>query len=283
MAMDHPFDYPKQSTLTMLYFPQLATGATAQFPLERRSNRRTIVNRMPDGTRVKLDDPSAAEIFWSLQYQGLTEGEREALETLFQDTEGRLQTFVFLDPCGNLLTWSEDLSRTVWNKDGALQVGTDAADPFGSQRASRVTNTSQIAQGIEQTVDVPGWYQYCFSFQARAATRTRMTVSISNSNGRIDRVQYSDDNWAVYWCSGQLNGDAGDLTCRVDVDAASAIEVFGFQLDAQPNPSAYRRTYGRSGIYGNARFLEDELRFVATGIDDHSIAMRVFTRQGEQA
>jgi len=267
----------------MLYFPQLLTGAIAQFPLERRFSRRTIVNRMPDGALVKLDDPSASETSWSLQYQGLTDSERAALETFFEDTEGRLQTFIFLDPCGNLLTWSEDLSMAVWNKDGGVQLAADAADPYGGERGSRITNTAQIAQGIEQKVDVPGWYQYCFSFHARATTRTRMTLSISNSNGRIDRVEYAHDNWAVYWCSGQLNGGAGDLTCRVDLDAASAIEMFGFQLEAQTNPSAYRRTYGQSGIHGNARFMEDELRFLANGIDDHSISMRVFTRSGEQA
>jgi hypothetical protein len=283
MAMGDPFDYQKQPSVTMLYFPQLVTGALAQLPLERRFSRRTIVNRMPDGTLVKLHDPSVAEIAWTLQYQGLTEGERAALETLFHDTEGRLRSFLFVDPCGNLLTWSEDLSRPVWNKDGAVQVAGEAADPYGSQRASRITNTAQIAQGITQKIDVPGWYYYCFSFQARSATRTRMTLSISNSNGRIDHVHYAYDDWAVYWCSGQLDGDAGDLSCRVELDAASTIDAFGFQLDAQPNASAYRRTYDQSGIYRNARFMQDELRFVANGIDDHSITMRVFTRSGEQA
>src|ERR671910_288909 len=101
----------------MLYFPQLATGASAQFPLEWRLIRRTIVNRTADGTLLKLDDPNAAGIAWSLRYQGLTEAERAALEALFHDTEGRLQTFLFLDPRGNLLTWTEDLSKPVWHQD----------------------------------------------------------------------------------------------------------------------------------------------------------------------
>ncbi len=110
-----------------------------------------------------------------------------------------------------------------------------------------------------------------------------MTLSISNSGGSIAREQHAADKWGVYSCSGQIEGSAEDLTCRVAVDAGSAIEVFGFQLDAQPNPSAYRRTYARSGIYTSSRFLDDELRFVANGIDDHSVAVRVFSRTGEQA
>ncbi len=79
----------------MLYFPQLATGATVQFPLARRLSRRTIMNRTPDGTLVKLDDPSAASISWMLRYQGLCEAERAQIETLFEDTEGPLRTFRF--------------------------------------------------------------------------------------------------------------------------------------------------------------------------------------------
>ena len=90
----------------MLYFPQLATGATAQFPLERRVMRRTIVNRMLDGSVVKLDDPKAAGISWALKYQVLTDSERAAIESLFCATQGRLQGFTFLDPAGNLLRWS---------------------------------------------------------------------------------------------------------------------------------------------------------------------------------
>jgi hypothetical protein len=266
----------------MLYFPQLATGASAQFPLESRLIRRTIVNRTPDGTLLKLDDPNAMGIAWMLQYQGLSETERAAFEALFHETEGRLQTFVFLDPRGNLLTWSEDLGQTVWHKDGAAQIVNDVTDPDGTQRASRITNTAQVNQGIEQSVDVPGWYHYCFSFRARAAARTRMTLSLSNSGGSIDREQYAENGWAVYSCSGQLSGSAEDLTCRVAVQAGAAIEVFGFQLDAQPNPSAYRRTYAQSGVYRNSRFLDDELRFMANGIDDHSVAMSVFSRSGNQ-
>jgi len=261
----------------MLYFPQLATGATAQFPMEWMLIHRTIFNRTPDGTLVKLDDPNASGIRWTLRYQGLTEAERAAVETLFRDTEGRLHTFVFLDPRGNLLMWSEDLSKTVWRKDGGVQIAPDVPNPEGAERASRITNTAQIDQGIEQTVDVPGWFHYCFSFQARAASKTRMILSISNSDGSIARDLYATDNWALYWCSGQLNGSAEELTCRVALEAGSAIDAFGFQLAAQPNPSAYNRTYSRSGVYRRSRFMNDELRFVAHGIDNHAVTVTVFS------
>jgi hypothetical protein len=267
----------------MLYFPQLATGALAQFPLRRQLLRRTIVNQHLDGTVVKLDDPSAARITWDLRYLGLTETERQNIETLFRDAEGRLRSFTFLDPAGNLLRWSEDLSKAVWHKDGAIQVVSDVTDPNGTSRAVRITNTAQVSQGVEQKADVPGWFHYCFGVKARAAAPTQMTLSISNAAGTISSVQRVTSDWASYWCAGQIDGSAEDLTCRLALDGGGAIETFGFQLGAQPNPSDYRRTYSQSGVFGNSRFLDDELEFVANGIDDHAVALRVFSRLGDQA
>jgi hypothetical protein len=266
----------------MLYFPQLATGALAQFPLQRRLTRRTIVNQAFDGTMVKLDDPSAAGISWDLSYVGLTEAERQEIETLFRDTEGRLRSFTFLDPAGNLLSWSEDLSKAVWRKDGAVQVVSDVADPNGTSRAVRITNSAQVEQGVEQKADVPGWFHYCFSVRARAAANTQITLSISNAAGTISSVQRVTNEWAPCWCSGKIDGNAEDLACRLAVNAGASIEAFGFQLEAQPNPADYQRTYGQSGVFRSSRFLEDELEFVANGIDDHAVGMRVFSRLGDQ-
>jgi hypothetical protein len=267
----------------MLYFPQLETGAMAQFPLDRRFIRRTILNRTPDGTLLKLDDPAAAGTAWTLQYQGLTEGERAALEELFCDAEGRLRSFTFLDPAGNLLKWSEDLAKELWHKDGAIQLAGEIADQNGGSRASRITNASQVLQGIEQTVDAPGWFRYCFSFSVRSPASTRITLAILNAEGSITSEHIANNEWRLASCSGELGGSADDVTCRLELEAGAAVEVFGFQLEAQPNPSGYRRTFDKSGVHKKCRFAEDELRFVANGIDDHEVTIRVFSPAGEQS
>jgi hypothetical protein len=263
----------------MLYFPQLATGAAVQFPLGRRLIRRTVVNRMPGGDLVKLDDPNAAGITWILRYSGLTEAERSALETLFLEAEGQLRTFTFLDPCGNLFRWSEDLTKSVWRSDGAISVATSIDDPNGSRRALRLTNTAQAVQGVEQKVEVPGWFEFCFSFEARAASSERLVLSISNSGGTITSEHSVDQSWKFVSCSGRLDSAAEDLTCRIALDAGASIESFGFLLQAQPNPGTYRRTGSEAGVYRTSRFFDDELRFVANGIDNHSTELRVFSRQ----
>jgi hypothetical protein len=264
----------------MLYFPQLASGATVQFPLERQLVRRTIINRMPDGSVVKLDDPNGAGISWTLRHQGLSDSEREAIQELFCKTEGRLRPFVFLDPVGNLLSWTDDLAEAVWHKEGALQIASGVADPNGTERAFRIINTAQAEQSITQTVDAPGWFRYCFSVFARSTMRTPLELSLSNADGTIAVEQFAGSNWRLLSCSGELGGTAEEVTCSATIGGGSGVEVYGFQLSAQPNPSGYRRTRAESGVYANSRFLDDELKFVANGIDDHAVSLRIFSRLG---
>ena len=105
----------------MLYFPQLTTAAVSQFPGVRRLIHRTVVNRQADGREWKLADPGAQAMEWELELRGLTDTEAEAIQALFDATEGRRETFTFLDPFDNVLRWSEG-GMALWaisDVDGA--------------------------------------------------------------------------------------------------------------------------------------------------------------------
>ena len=52
----------------------------------------------------------------------LSDQEWQDIEDLFTEVEGRLQSFLFLEPGANLLSWSEQLSNPAWNKDAGLAV-----------------------------------------------------------------------------------------------------------------------------------------------------------------
>src|SRR4051812_44798376 len=106
----------------MIYFPQLASGATGQFPIHRRRVARTIQNRSVEGHSVKLADAASAITEWHLSYRNLSDQELAGIEWLFQACEGRLGVFTFLDPTDNLLTWSESQDQPVWQKDPFLAV-----------------------------------------------------------------------------------------------------------------------------------------------------------------
>src|SRR3984893_17511160 len=112
----------------MLYFPQLSSGATGQYPIRKRSIEKTIVNLSPDGRTIKYSDPSAALLEWQLAFPDLYDSEIDALQEFFAACEGRLNAFTFLNPIGNLLAWSEDLGQPVWETSTLLQLSAGVSD-----------------------------------------------------------------------------------------------------------------------------------------------------------
>ncbi len=49
----------------------------------------------------------------------------------------------------------------------------------------------------------------------------------------------------------------------------------GCMAEAQPAPSAYRRTTSRSGVYRRARFDDDLLTMISEGPEQHSCRVRI--------
>src|SRR5665213_1781300 len=153
----------------MLYYPQLTTGAVSQFPVTRSTKIRTVSNQLASGSTIRMEDTGAQKVQWRLQYSGLTDGERSSIESLFEASEGQLNTFTFLDPTDNLLMWSEDWTQAVWTADPLLQVTGGVQDPLGGSDAMQLTNTGQTAQQIVQSTSGPSSFRYCYSVYVRSA------------------------------------------------------------------------------------------------------------------
>src|SRR5579862_9264428 len=145
----------------MLVFPQLVTGASTLYPLTKKSIERTAMNVISDGTTVAFADPAGAALGWELHLSGMTLAEWNAIEELFQAASGRWQTFTFLDPAGNLLAESEDLSAGAWTNGALIQLTPGVADPLGTTRATRVTNAGAVSEAVAQLLNVPGTFEYC--------------------------------------------------------------------------------------------------------------------------
>jgi hypothetical protein len=264
----------------MLYFPQLSTGVIAQFPLGKRSFQRTVTNRTISGHEVRLADPDSRATAWQLHYSGLTDIERNQIESFLRECGGKLEVFTFLDPTGNLLRWSEDLTRPVWQKDGLLQISAGLGDPMGLSRAARLTNTSQALQSIEQTVEGPGWFQYCFSVWLQSDGPGVVSLGLSNAEGELEQEYSLSQHWTLVECTGSIPGASTEITCRLDVSAGAVVSVYGMQLEAQPCASEYKKTGEESGLRSNTRFDEDGLHFTAHGADDHSVVVRLYSPAG---
>jgi hypothetical protein len=267
----------------MDYFPQLSSGALGQYPITRRRIARTVVNECPDGTQIRLSDPQACLHQWELKLSSITTEEWQAIAALFTNTEGGLTEFVFLDPTDNLLRWSEDLTAGAWSKDAAVTLTATANDPLGTQCATRLANTGQASQRIQQLAAVPAQFQYCFSVYARNATTAEATLFQSAGANSIRTTFALGPQWGrlVLPCKQSSTEEA--VSFGIQLDAGAEVDVFGFQVEAQPGASAYKKTTDQSGVYPNARFQDDWLYTTTTGVEQHACVLRIVTHVGGQS
>jgi len=212
-----------------------------------------------------------------MELSGLSGEEWEAIETLFREAEGRRGKFVFLDPTGNLLAWSENLEREAWTKDPFIELTPEAADPFGTKRATGVRNSGGAPQCLQQTLAVPAWFQYCLSMWVRSWERGEVTV-FGRSGTASARTVTAGPTWqrivfpVKLLCSDEL------LRFGLELPAGGNVEVFGLQVEAQRGASAYKRTLGRSGVYPEARFSEDVLAVRAEAPGCYCSTIRIVSR-----
>lgn len=256
-----------------MWFPQMGSGAVAQFPLRRTRKWRSIANQMESGELIQLPDTGAGEIDWQLSMQELTDAESGALINFFTAAQGGFGSFLFIDPMANLLAWSEDLSHPDW-QCGLLQVSTGALDPLGTHRASTIHNPAAGAQSLQQVIGMPGDYVGCFSVWMRSAVAVTVTVA---RDGRT-AICAVGPVWKRFLVSGAGTGGAAQSTFSLALAAGQSIDVWGFQAEAQPNASQYKQSGAALGIYAETYFADDELTLVRTGVGLSSCEVSLTSR-----
>ena len=255
----------------MIYFPQLSSGATAQFPIQKRGVARTVVNQSCDGQQIKLADPGWATTEWHLSLEELSDQELAALEYLFQSCEGRLGTFLFLDPTDNLLAWSEQQDQAAWQKDPLLQLTGNVADALGGTAAFRVTNPTGATLLLQQTVNAPASLNYCLSVYAQSDQSPRVSLV----RGSTSDVKNIGPQWTRLSSAGQLQSTAAWINFGIALDPGSTVDLFGMQVEAQASPSLYRKTADKGGVYPNARFRNDFMTITTAGPNRHSCELDI--------
>lgn len=236
----------------MNWFPQISSGAIAQFPLQRKRQWRAITNVLESGEMVSLRDSTGGQIEWRLGYRDLTDPEVGSLTALYAASAGGAVPFGFVDPMANLLGWSEDLSQPGW-QFGLLTTTGGGSDPVGTQRAWTLQNATSGEQQLSQTVGLPGSYTACFSAYVRADAAG--TLGILRDSRRVNVPV------GPQWKRIQLGGagTAGNVqsTFSLAIGGGASLRVFGLQVEAQPWPSPYRPTGSATGILEETRFGGD--------------------------
>jgi hypothetical protein len=264
----------------MRFFPQLESGSLAQYPVVLRHKARTIVNESIDNWRILFADDRARQHEWDLEFRGLTGRETSRIADLFEQSEGSLYSFCFLDPAGNLLSYSEDMSHAAWAKGAALLLTGGVSDPWGTARATRVVNGGQIVQSTEQTLDVPGSYTYCFSGYFRGSVAGRIRLGWKSGADGLWQESEIGPAWRRIQCTGAISGEGTPTTFGIEVPAGTSLDLAGLQVEGQREASAYQKTAGLGGVYQKARFRDDSLVITCEGIDDYTVKVSIAAPDG---
>jgi len=245
-------------------FPQLETGALAQCPLKKRRVARTVRTETPSGATIARADAGSQWYEWELHLGVLTRAERDALDNFVQATEGRLREFVFIDPLGNLLCWSEDFTQAVWTKEPQIQV-------IGRQ----ITNAGQASQRVYQVATVPGSYCYTAAVSVSTAQPTPVTVFFADDASRVSESTIVSGDPQVISVSGSLHSTANQVRFGFELPPGASVHLDWMAGVAQPGFGTYQRTYDRGGVYTRTRMAQDELAWTVQGPDFYSTTLKL--------
>ncbi|MBM3810474.1 MAG: hypothetical protein FJW20_02445 [Acidimicrobiia bacterium] len=222
-----------------------------------------------------MPDQYSGVLDWELEYRGLAEQEASNLRAFFEESEGRLETFVFADPAGNLLARSEEFNEAAWNRDPLLQAAAGFQDPHGTQRASRLTNQSLAVQGMRQAVALTGAYQYCFSLNVRHTTSGAITLRVRSASAANESTYPVTSTWRRVHLTAGLAVAEVPVWFELELPAGGIVDVFGLQAEAQIEPSPYKKTSSWGGVFPLARFDQDELFLMSDGPNQFSTKVRI--------
>jgi hypothetical protein len=261
----------------MLFYPQLSSGGTGQFPIARQETHRTVQSAMPSGATIRSSDAGADSVQWKLTYSHLTDAEWAAIEALYKAAQGRLLPFTFLDPTDNLLVWSSDLTKSVWTTDPMVTVGGGIGDPNGGTGAFQLTNGGQAQQGVGQTLPAPAGLIYAFSVYVSSAAPESVSLVATDGTAALHETVNTAPGWTRVQMQSLLASGQGAITFRIELATGTQVNVFGPQVEAQPTASLYKATAGRGGVYPESRFSQDAIQRVSTGVNQNAAAIQIFT------
>lgn len=243
-----------------MYFPVQASRVQAQYPVRRVTESRFREVETPGGKRWRSASDGPAVRRWVLRFEDLTDGEAAALVTCYEACAGGWRTFVFADPAGNLLRWSEDLEAAVWGKDAGLAV-TRSGGAAGRPAEFQVVNGSAAAARIWQELDLPPGLAVCVSCEVRGEGATL------RAPGGAARGVAASGEWTKAFVTGESAG--GVQRVELEIPAGATAFVRRMQAETQLAPSEYEGTFETGGIHAKTRFAEDGLQMVVVAPDRH--------------
>lgn len=222
-------------------------------------------------------DVPASKLIWELAFAELSPADANALQAHFQSCYGPYHAFTFIDPTDNMLANSTDLTNAVWTKDPQIQITSRIADPMEGTNAFILTNAGSAAQTFCQQLIVPANYQYCFSLYALSAQAATLQLIRQGSTATVTDTVPVTATWNRVISTGSLNDAGTQFTVGVNLAPGQQVTLFGWQLEAQIQPSRYRPTVGSGGVYPNCHFTSPTIPIMSDAPNLFSTAFAIQT------
>ncbi len=224
---------------------------------------------------ILLADSGAKRTLWQLEYANLSLTDVQSLQSHFTACKGPLSAFTFIDPTGNMLVSSTDLTTASWQKASSLQIRAGIIDPLGGTAAQSITNNGQSAQELLQVLEVPANYQYCFSLYAAATQQTPITVFQRGPNSQQSKQMILTSGWNRLILSSRLSDGGSTIAVGLSLEAGAQANVFGMQLESQISPSRYLPTTTAGGVYANAYWAIEQLQIIAEDVNSYATTVSI--------
>lgn len=261
------------------YFPQInANGIAGPKGMSTKLVYRTDIRDMENGKRFTYAHLANPLQLVSLPFRNISDAELTVLKDFFVARGGPKEEFEFLNPMGNLVTYSEDFSNAAWTKT-SVTVGAATTDPFGGNRATILT--SSAASGTISTTVVPSGtlptgFVLCLSLWARANGASQdietSIVGVSSKvhvlpEGKWKRIHHTVVNTSGAILNFQIGGNS-------HWGSGERIDMWNVQCVSGPGPGPEMRTpAGIPGRVAKARFTSDSFEWTTEAPDNNRVTI----------
>lgn len=273
------------------YYPQLlASKGTTQLPYTSKQSFETVTVDMESSQKHGYGRygtglsgfPSGP--LWSFDHElTLTDSELATLKSFHAGRSGQLEEFIYLDPSGNLVKFSEDFSVADWEKN-SVTVGSAAEDPFGGTRATTLTATSSNSN-INTTVlpvgDASGFVLTGSVYVRPYTSGKSLTIGFIDSSFSVlgSKTVPIPVNWQWYRLIFTYTL-ATSSYIRLLIGGFStwdsyALDVFGAQCVALPAEGGYVKSPEFWGYHPKCRFDQDTIEARAVGPNQNQVSVAI--------